>query len=102
MLEYLLSKSDRKDKKYMVQFLNEFSGRINTIHFGSFGASDYTISNDDKRKSLYKIRHAKDYLNDLNYAGAWSMNLLWNKTTLMESIKDMEKQFGISIVLQFP
>ena len=102
MLEYILSKSYRKDKKYMVQFLNEYSGRINTIHFGSFGMSDYTISNDDTKKALYKIRHAKDYVNDLNYAGAWSMNLLWNKKTLMESIKDMERKFNISIVLHFP
>lgn len=102
MLEYTLSKSDRKDKKFMVQFLNEYSGRINTIHFGSFGMSDYTISNDEKRKSLYKIRHAKDYSDDLRYAGAWSMNLLWNKPTILQSIKDMEKRFKISIVFNFP
>lgn len=43
MLEYTLSVSDRRDKKYMVQFLNEYSGRINTIHFGSFGATDLLI-----------------------------------------------------------
>ncbi len=102
MLEYILSKSDKKDKKFMVKFLNEYSGRINTIHFGSFGMSDYTISNDDTKKALYKIRHAKDFVNDLNYAGAWSMNLLWNKPTILQSIKDMEKRFGISIVFNFP
>ena len=102
MLEYTLSESDKKDKKYMVKFLNEYSGRINTIHFGSFGMSDYTISNDEKRKSLYKIRHSKDFVNDLNHAGAWSMNLLWNKKTILESIKDMEKRFRIKIVLKFP
>ena len=82
----------------MVKFWNEYTGRKNTIHFGSANMSDYTLNKDDKRKALYIKRHVNDYINDLSYAGAWSMHLLWNKKSLEESIKDMEKRFKITIM----
>ena len=97
-MEYHLYKSSNPKKKYMVKFLNQTTKKINTIHFGSAGMSDYTLNNDDKRKALYTKRHQNDNINDLNYAGAWSMNLLWNKKTLEESIKDMENRFKINII----
>ena len=59
-MDYHLYKSNRKDKKYMVKFVNE-NGKINTIHFGAFGMSDYTINKDEKRKERYIKRHSKDY-----------------------------------------
>ena len=96
-MEYYLYKSTNPKKKIMVKFLNQTTNKINTIHFGSAGMSDYTLNNDDKRKALYKLRHANDMLNDLSYAGAWSMHVLWNKKTLEESIHDMEKRFKIKI-----
>ena len=94
---YLYNAINRKNK-YSVQFINQKTGRLNTIHFGQFGASDYTINNDDNMKRLYKLRHAKDNINDLSYSGAWSMHLLWNKISLIDSIKDMEKRFNINII----
>ena len=87
-MEYHLYKSSNPKKKYMVKFINQTTGRINTLNFGSANMSDYTLNKDDKRKALYKLRHANDNINDLSYSGAWSMNLLWNKKTLAESIKD--------------
>ena len=60
--------------------------------------SDYTLHKDNKRKALYINRHINDNINDLNYAGAWSMNLLWNKKSIEASIKDVEKRFGITII----
>ena len=96
-MNYYLYPSNLKTKKYTVKFINEQTGRINTIHFGAAGMSDYTLHKDDKRKALYKLRHANDNINDLSYAGAWSMHVLWNKKTLEESIKDMEKRFKITI-----
>ncbi len=82
----------------MVQFVNEVTGRLNKIHFGALGLSDYTINKDKKRKELYILRHVNDYINDLSYPGCWAMNLLWNKKTLEKSIIDMEERFNITIV----
>ena len=95
---YNLFHSTNPIKKYMVVFANEDTGRLNKIHFGSLGASDYTINKNNKKKELYKLRHANDYVDDLSYPGAWSMNLLWNKKTLEKSIIDMEHRFNITIV----
>ena len=98
MTQYYLYPSNLKKKKYVVKFINEQTRRINTIHFGAAGMSDYTLHKDDNRKALYKLRHANDNINDLSYAGAWSMQVLWNKKSLEESIKDMEKRFKITII----
>ena len=96
-MNYYLDKATDSKHKYTVQFLNQTTKRINTIHFGSANMSDYTLNKDDKRKALYKLRHANDNINDLSYAGAWSGWLLWNNKTLEESIHDMEKRFKITI-----
>ena len=42
-MTYQLFNSTNPNKKYMVQFVNEVTGRLNTIHFGAFGYHDYTI-----------------------------------------------------------
>ncbi len=96
--EYYLSKSSNLNKKFMVKFINEKTNKVNTIHFGQAGADDYTLTNDDKQKLLYQKRHQNDNINDLNYAGCWSMHLLWNKKSLESSIRDMEKRFKINII----
>ena len=38
MIEFYLYKSSNPKKKYMVKFLNQRTNKINTIHFGQFGA----------------------------------------------------------------
>lgn len=91
---YILSKSTRKDKKYMINI----DGKI--IHFGQEGASDYTQHNDNKRKMSYLQRHYKnENWDDINTAGAWSRWLLWNKKSLKKSISDMENRFNIKIMI---
>ena len=99
-MNYYLYESNLKSKKYTVKFTNEKTGRINTIHFGAAGMSDYTLHKDNKRKALYQSRHQTDNINDLSYAGCWSWWLLWNKKTLDASIRDMEKRFKITIMHQ--
>ena len=96
-MNYYLYPSNLKTKKYTVKFINQATNKINTIHFGAYSYDDYTITNNDERKRLYKLRHANDNINDLSYAGAWSWWLLWNNKTLEESIHDMEKRFKITI-----
>ena len=94
---YHLYKSNNLKKKFMVKFINPNTGKINTIHFGAFGMSDYTINKDEKRKERYIKRHSKDYINDLNYSSFYALNLLWNKPTLQASINDTEKRYLIKI-----
>ena len=75
-IEYILTNSSRNDKKYMVKYFNDLTGRLNTIHFGQRGADDYTLTNSEDAKRMYIQRHSKDRIDDLRYAGAWSFNLL--------------------------
>ncbi len=45
---YNLFHSTNPIKKYMVVFANERTGRLNKIHFGALGLSDYTIKHSNK------------------------------------------------------
>ena len=98
MTQYYLYPSNLKTKKYVVKFINQATNKINTIHFGAYSYDDYTITNNDERKRLYKLRHINDNITDLTKPGCWSWWLLWNKKTLEESIHDMEKRFKITII----
>lgn len=94
MTDYVLQKSSRVDKKFMVKTPQ---GKI--IHFGANNYSDFTLHKDEKRKENYIKRHSvNENFNDLNTASSWSRYILWNKPTLIGSIRDMEKRFGIKIV----
>lgn len=92
--QFILTPSKKATKKYDITEVTT----NNNISFGAKGYSDYTIHNDPKRKDSYIKRHqANEDWDDLNKAGAWSRYLLWNKPTLEESIKDMQKRFNIII-----
>jgi len=104
-MSVILSKSSRKDKKYMIKHDNK------TVHFGAAGMRDFTLINKkssnfylpkkeerEKVKSNYKSRHSKDPFNKVYTPASLSMYLLWNKPTLSASIKDYERRFGIDIV----
>ena len=96
-MDIKLSKSKRKDKKYMVEVDNK------TIHFGAKGYSDYTIHKDPERKERYIKRHKKNEewgKKGIKTAGFWSRWAIWNKPTLKASIKDIEKKFNVDIQLQ--
>ena len=73
-----LKPSNRKHKKYMVLFNNEW------IHFGDNRYQDYTVHNDDKRRDRYRARASKivDKNGNLTYLmksspNFWSYHLLW-------------------------
>ena len=95
---YYLYKAINGKNKYSIQFINHSTGKLNTRHFGQFGASDYTINKNDNTKRLYKLRHASDNINDLSFSGCWAWWLLWNMKTIEESIKDMQERFNINII----
>ena len=101
MDDFYLEKSDDPKKKYMVSYINQDTGRLNTIKFGAKGMNDYTITGDNKAKERYLKRHSgmgEDWT-DPETAGFFSRWLLWNKKSLKASIKDTEKRFNIKIHL---
>ena len=92
---YTLSKSTRKDKKWMIKT------PYGLIHFGQEGASDYTIHKDPVRKQAYISRHRPNEnwtKSGINTAGFWSYHIGWNKPTLEASIRDTERKFEIKII----
>ena len=65
-----------------------------TVPFGQKGASDMTQHKDEDRKNRYILRHKKnENWNDPKTAGFWSKNILWNKKTITESIRDTNNRF---------
>ena len=97
MTEIIISKSKNKDKKYSAVI----DGK-KTIHFGATGYSDYSVHKDPERKQRYINRHkSREDWSDPTTAGFMSKNLLWNKPTLTESIKDTNNRFkNINIKLK--
>tara|TARA_R100000734_G_C3319038_1_gene114106 strand:+ start:815 stop:1105 length:291 start_codon:yes stop_codon:yes gene_type:complete len=93
-MEITLKQSTRANKKFMVKVDNK------TIHFGAKGMEDFTTHKDPERKKRYIARHKKreDWTRaGIKTAGFWSKHILWNKPSLRESIKDIEKNFGVNI-----
>ena len=103
---FYLSKSNRKGKKYMLDMGNM------THHFGGDGYRDYTLMNSksskfyepnkdvkDKIKSNYLARHRNDP-KGMHSPSTLSDMLLWNKSTLKQSIKDYEKKYNVSVIIK--
>ena len=96
MPSVVIKKSTSSGKKMMAVFTFE-NGKTKTIHFGAAGMSDYTKNKDPERKKAYLARHSKNE-NWLKYdtAGALSRWVLWNKTSLNESIASYKKRFNLN------
>lgn len=98
-MSYILRKSNKVGKKFMI-----IMGDTMKHHFGQSGAKDFTLHDKnirDKRKEAYLSRHRKreDWTKSgIHSSGFWAKNLLWNKPTIEESIKDIEKRFNIKII----
>ena len=90
----ILQKSNHPAKKLMVTIGNK------TIHFGAKNYSDYNKHKDKSRMHSYLKRHRSREnwsKSGIKSAGFWSKWILWNKPGLLESIKNTEKRFNISI-----
>ena len=90
-----LRKSRRLEKKYEVELEN---GK--RVYFGQAGASDFTKHHDEERRLRYIERHnrGRENWNDYRTPGFWSRWLLWNKGSVEESKRDIEKKFGLKIL----
>ena len=72
-----------------------------TINFGSKGYSDLTLHKDLERMHDYERRHKSREnwrKSGIKTAGFWSKWILWNKPSLLASIRDTEKRFNIKII----
>ena len=88
-MQIVISRSEKPDKKFEARI----DGR-KSIHFGQAGASDFTQHKKLLRKERYLQRHSKneDWNNPLT-AAFYATNLLWNKETLAESVRDTNRRF---------
>ena len=94
-MEVVLKKSKQKNKKYAVVVDKK------TINFGAEGYEDYTTHKDEHRKERYEKRHKPTEnwnKSGIETPGFWAKHILWNKSTLGDSIKDTGKKFGINII----
>lgn len=96
---YTLKKSDKPNKKFMI-----IMGPDMKHYFGQAGAKDFTLHDPDirdSRKRAYIQRHEsrEDWTKSgIHTSAFWAKNLLWNKPTIQESIKDVKKKFDIDII----
>ena len=95
-----LMKSPLRNKKFRVIIDNH------KIDFGASGYEDFITYNlkygkrvADIHKERYIIRHqAREDWNDIYTEGFWSRWLLWNKRTINQSIKNIEKALNVKII----
>ena len=94
-MNIIIKKSSAPDKKYTAVIDNKKS-----IHFGAKNYEDFTIHKDPLRKKAYLARHKHDKTSNTAYAGFYATNLLWNKKTLAESIRDTNDKYNVNIKLK--
>ena len=88
-MNIIIKPSNKQDKKYMAIIDDK-----KTVHFGAAGMSDYTKHKDKERKERYLARHKNnEQWHKPLTAGFYATNILWNKPTLTESIRDTNRRF---------
>jgi hypothetical protein len=88
-------KSNKPEKKMMAIFESD-SGRTKTIHFGSRGMDDFTITKDVDQMERYLKRHrSSENWSKADSAGALSRWVLWSATTLEEGIRNYKRRFNL-------
>lgn len=89
-------KADDEKHKYIVILKNLDTNRTKTIKFGAYGMSDFTQHKDNERKERYIERHKKkEDWNDPSTKGFWSRWILWNKSTVQDSLKFTINKFNL-------
>ena len=108
MKPYILKKSNRKDKKFVM--IMEEEGHSH--NFGATGYRDYTLMNNSaskfyepdeaerkKVRAAYRARHRGDKgLGSKHSPAELAWSLLWTKPTLAQSIKYYENKFGVKVI----
>ena len=99
MVKLVVSKSDRKEKRFKAVFTYE-DGKTRTTHFGLKNPKGGTyIDHQDKDiRRRYRARHRQDLkTKDYTRAGFLSYYILWgNKTNLKDAVESYKKRFNLS------
>jgi len=92
-----IKKSTREGKKLMA-ILTYDDGKTKTVHFGSEGMDEYTITKDKEQRSRYLLRHRKnENWNVPDTAASLSRWILWGSTTSRkENIRLFKKRFNLN------
>ena len=98
-MNIVITPSDKTFKKFTA-LINDTKNNNKKIHFGDNRYQDFTKHKDTERKKAYLARHKKDNATNPNYAGFYSTNLLWNKPSLKESIKNTNEKYNLNIKLK--
>ena len=90
MQTIILKPSAKPDEKFVALVDNR------KIYFGAAGYSDYTQSQDDAQKARYISRHQKNEnwtASGMTTPGFYAKHVLWNKPTLQERVRDLNRRF---------
>ena len=86
-MEVALHPSTQPDKRLTARFPSK------TIHFGSKTGQTFVDHKDSPTKAAWKKRHrVRGTLGDLETASGLANNVLWNKTTISASVRDMNSK----------
>ena len=97
----VIIKPSNNQNKTFTAIIDDTKNNNKKIHFGDSRYQDFTKHKDPERKKAYLSRHKNDKINNPNYAGFYSSNLLWNKPTLKESIQSTNNKYkNINIKLK--
>ena len=99
-MNIVITPSDKTFKKFTALINDTKNNNKKTLHFGDSRYQDFTLHKDPERKKAYLARHKHDNAQNPLYAGFYSSNLLWNKPTLKESIKNTNKKYNLNIKLK--
>ena len=90
-----ITNSVKPEKKMMAVFETD-SGRKKTVHFGSRGMDDFTITKDKEQQQRYLNRHrSAENWNKADSAGALSRWVLWSATSRAQGIKNYKERFNL-------
>ena len=91
----VIERSTKPDKRLQAKFPTK------TVHFGQKGGSAFPDHQDPKTKANWEKRHkVRENWSDYDSAGALSKHVLWNKTSIAASVRDLnsrQNQFTFSL-----
>ena len=95
MEEYILKKSNRKDKKYVI----EMPRYGHSHHFSAKDSKTFVNHKDKTKKKNWEARHKDDKGYNSKHSGIYhSKKLLWSEPTLEKAISKYEKEHNVKII----
>ena len=95
-----IKKADDHKHKYEVKLLNQKTNKVKTVKFGAYGMNDFIAYNkidkqlakEKKKNYIQRHKSREDWTKKgIDTAGYWAKNILWNKPTFSDSLKDTLK-----------